>query len=100
MVMEVKPMEAKKSQQAVTPVVPKDREISAKEAARWSPREFVGGIKEELQKINWTSPEELKVYTQIVVVTTFLFGMGIYFVDLLIQICLNGLGMIARLFAG
>jgi preprotein translocase subunit SecE len=102
-VTEVKPMEVKKTQQgAASTAVPKDvasKEASYRETAGkgWNPKEFVGDIKDELKKISWTSPEELKTYTQLVVAATFVAGMGIYFVDLLIQICLNGLGWIAKL---
>lgn len=100
MVMEVKPMDVKKSQ-AGTGLSAAPKEASSKEvAARWSVGQFIGEIKEELKKISWTTSEELKVYTQIVVVATFIAGMGIYFIDLLIQFCLNGLALIARLIAG
>lgn len=58
--------------------------------------DFVGDVKAEFKKINWTSPEELVVYTKVVVATTFFFGLGIYIVDLLIQSFLNGLNMIVR----
>lgn len=94
MVTEVKPMEIKKTQQAAGSV-PKEVPISS-----WKPAEFVGGIKEEFQKINWTSPEELKVYTQIVVGATFTFGIGIYVMDLIIQGCLHTLTLAVRLITG
>ena len=47
--------------------------------------DFVGDIKEELKRISWTSPEELRVYTKIVVGITFFLGMGIYCLDLIIH---------------
>ncbi len=80
-------MEVKKTQQGAAPTAtPKEipsKEVTSKEAAGkgWI-QEFMGDIKDELKKISWTSPEELKVYTQIVVGATFFFGMGIYFIDL------------------
>lgn len=46
---------------------------------------MVGEVKAEVGRITWTSKEELITYTQIVVGATFLFGLGIYFVDLIIQ---------------
>lgn len=61
---------------------------------------FVGDVKGEINKISWTSPEELKTYTKIVVATTFFMGMGIYVIDLVIQGFLNSLGMIIRLISG
>lgn len=51
--------------------------------------DFVGSIKDEIKKISWTSPEELKTYTRIVVGVTFFLGMGIYGLDLIIHGALN-----------
>ena len=62
--------------------------------------DFVGDIKAELSRINWTSWEELKVYTQIVVGATFAFGIGLYIADLTFQTVLNSLGMLVRLISG
>lgn len=61
--------------------------------------DFIGDVKAELKKINWTSPEELQVYTKIVVGMTFFLGMGIYATDLVIQSFLSGLGVLFRLFS-
>lgn len=89
-------MEIKKSQPIATPSSKaKDIPVSG-----FKPHEFVGEIKEEFKKISWTSPEELKVYTQIVVGATFFFGMGIYLLDLSIQGVLNGLALAIRLIGG
>lgn len=59
--------------------------------------DFMGEVKAEVKRISWTSPEELKVYTKIVVAMAFFLGMGIYVVDLLIQSFLNGLGFLFHL---
>lgn len=88
-------MEIKKTQQQVATSSPKDIPMSG-----WKPREFVGEIKDEFQKISWTSPEELKTYTKIVVGATFFFGIGIYLTDLVIHSVLNGLAMAIRLIVG
>ena len=61
---------------------------------------FVGDIKSELKKVTWTSKEELQLYTKIVVMATFLCGMGIYFVDLFIQGLLATINAIALGFSG
>lgn len=61
---------------------------------------FVGNVKEELKKITWTSPEELRVYTIITVAATFTLGLGIYFIDILIQLTLNGFSNIIRFIFG
>lgn len=83
MVVDIKTMEPKKSQQSVLHS-PQDKEAVARQSsARIT--DFVGDIKGELKRISWTSPEELRTYTKIVVGTTFFFGMGIYFMDLIIQ---------------
>jgi preprotein translocase subunit SecE len=63
-------------------------------------RDVVADIKTELRNISWTSKEELQVYTKIVVGATFFFGMGIYFVDLIIQGALNTLALLTRLLLG
>lgn len=83
MVVEVKAMEPKKNQQAALHA-PKDKEaVTLPKKMQFA--DFIGEIKAELKRISWTSPEELKTYTKIVVGATFFCGMGIYFMDLLIQ---------------
>lgn len=87
---EVKFMEMKKPQSSSI-----ESALTAKKA-----QNFVADVKSEIQKINWTSREELTVYTKIVVLATFLFGMSIYFLDLLIQGTLSGLSLLLRLISG
>lgn len=82
----MKTLEAKKSQQIATPTRQEDVAVTSAGIA-----DFLADVKEELFKINWTSPEELRVYTKIVVGMTFILGMGIYVVDLFIQNFLHGL---------
>ncbi len=53
---------------------------------------LVREYKEELKKVSWTTKEELKFFTKIVVSTTFLFGIGIYIVDLAIKGILQLIG--------
>lgn len=62
--------------------------------------DFVGDVKQELKKVEWTSKEELKAYTKIVVVSTFLFSMFIYLMDLLIQGVLGGVNLLVRAIFG
>jgi preprotein translocase subunit SecE len=95
--MEVKRMEAKKTQQVVstTNIVKEAPALSIR-----SIRDFVGDIKTELGKITWTSAEELRTYTKIVIGATFALGMGIYFIDLIIQGILNGLAFVIQLVGG
>lgn len=54
-------------------------------AASMNPVEFVGEVKGEMNKITWTSSDELRTYTKIVVACTFLFGVSIYLMDVVIQ---------------
>lgn len=46
---------------------------------------FVKDLKEELKKVSWTSKAELIFCTKVVVWSTIIFGLGIYFIDLLIK---------------
>ncbi|MBA2367997.1 MAG: preprotein translocase subunit SecE [Candidatus Protochlamydia sp.] len=80
----------------------KKPQISAKEStfSLKKVRNFVDDVKSEIFKINWTNREELIVYTKIVVMTTFLFGMSIYLLDLLIQGSLSGLSFMLRWISG
>ncbi len=93
MVSDVKTMEVKKTQQEAS-IVSKETPAASKKVQAES---FISEIKAEIKRITWTSPEELRVYTKIVVGTTFVFGMGIYFVDLLIQTSLELLSSVINL---
>lgn len=100
MAVDVNTMEIKKNQElsrtAISPSA-KEKETVVK-AGQW--QNFLGDLKDEFSKISWTSPDELKTYTKIVVAGTFLFGMGIYFMDLIIQAVLNGFESLIRLIGG
>lgn len=61
---------------------------------------FFGEVKGELKKVDWTSKDELKVYTKVVLASTFLFGFFIYLVDLTIQGGLFGIHSIVRAIFG
>jgi preprotein translocase SecE subunit len=88
-------MEIKKAEQPTT-ASPKTDE-AAKTATNLV--NFVGEVKAEFKRITWSNPEELRVYTKIVVAATFFLGMGIYFMDVLIQSSLNLLNWLFRLIA-
>jgi preprotein translocase subunit SecE len=57
-------------------------------------------LKDEFKKISWTTKEELKSCTKITVGTTFIFGIGIYLVDLLIKGVLVTFGSLFHLIFG
>jgi preprotein translocase subunit SecE len=89
-------METKKNH----PQIDTSSRKEVKAAANWNVYEWLSQIKQEFFKISWTNSEELKVYTQIVVGATFIFGLGIYGIDLGIHAVLNGLSSIIYLLGG
>lgn len=84
-------MEFKKTESKVIESSTKKVEIEqgSKAAEKGKFRDYIQDIKSEIKKIDWTSKDELKVYTKIVVIATFWLGMGIYAVDLTIQSLLS-----------
>lgn len=98
--MGIKTMDIKTSQQLTKPAnteaathVP--QKTAEQKAGNWI--DFFSDVKLEFLKITWTSPEELRTYTKIVVGMTVFLGMGIYCMDLAIQIALGTLEAIMRL---
>ena len=63
-------------------------------------KNFFREVQNELKKVTWTSKEELKVCTKIVIGSTFVFGLGIYIVDLVIRGALSGISHLAMLITG
>ena len=61
---------------------------------------FIQDLKEELKKVSWTTQEELKFSTKMVVGATFFLGMGIYFVDLVIKGCLDLVTLVVHFIFG
>jgi preprotein translocase subunit SecE len=61
---------------------------------------FIRELKEELKKVTWTSKAELIFFTKMVIGTTFLFGLGIYLIDLCIKGGLDIISMIVRFIFG
>jgi preprotein translocase subunit SecE len=62
--------------------------------------EFVEDVKAEFLKIQWTENEEILAYAKVVLLTTFIFGMGIYIVDVVIQRLLMSLDVIFKWLVG
>jgi|GEM_PF-526610 len=50
---------------------------------------YIQELKTELRKVSWTTKEELKFSTKAVIGTTFVLGLSIYLVDLVIKGCLD-----------
>ncbi len=67
---------------------------------RVSRMSYVHELKAELKKVTWTTKEELMLSTKVVIGATFVFGMGIYFSDLLIKGFLDGFSAIIHLVFG
>ena len=87
---EVKSMEIKKAQSSSS-----ESTLSIKKV-----QNFVAAMKGEIQNVEWTNKNELITYTKIVVVATFLFGMSIYLLDLVIQGTLSGLNVLLNYLVG
>lgn len=98
MSVEIKSMEVKKSQPTIAAPVTTGTQTAP--FALSDAVAFVGNVKEELRKITWTSPDELRVYTQITVGATFVLGLGIYLIDILIQMTLAGFTNIVHFIFG
>lgn len=93
-------MEVKKTQQIQT--ITSKPVVLPKEGPSFFKRfpEFIGDVKAEFKRITWTSKEELIVYTKAVVGATFLLGLGVYFVDVVVQTALWLLEGFVRLIIG
>lgn len=92
MAIEVKTMDIKKQ-------VREERNVETA-AKKFKLRNWIEDIKGEIRTIHWTTQDELRVYTQIVVGATFAFGMGVYLIDLLINGALSLLTWISQLILG
>lgn len=61
---------------------------------------FVQELKNELQKVSWTTRKELQLSTKVVIGAIFFLGIGIYLVDLVVKTGLDLIGMVARVVFG
>lgn len=57
-------------------------------------------VQSELKKVKWTSKEELKGFTKIVIGSTLFFGIGIYFIDSSIQGVLHTISELVKRMIG
>ena len=77
-----------------------DEEIAkGKPSVRYAWR-WLQDFKEEFKKISWTSSKELRISTKVVVASIFVFGFGIYLVDLLVKGVLHGISIAFRVVFG
>jgi preprotein translocase subunit SecE len=61
---------------------------------------FVQELKEELKKVTWTTKEELKLSTKVVIGSIFVFGLGIYLFDLMIKGALDCIALVVHFIFG
>lgn len=94
MALGLKTTETKKNHERAEP------DYTATHAQAKKTQSFLTDIKSEFMKITWTPKDELKAYTKIVVGATFICGMGVFFMDLLIQTLLSGIETVLKLIFG
>ncbi|HRD56080.1 MAG TPA: preprotein translocase subunit SecE [Parachlamydiaceae bacterium] len=101
MAVELKTMELKKRELIVeTPKEVKEMAFGERTVKSHKLWDFIADVKQELSKITWTTPEELRAYTKIVIAATFCFGIGVYIIDLMIQMVLGTLESAIRFIGG
>ncbi|MBS0604451.1 MAG: preprotein translocase subunit SecE [Verrucomicrobia bacterium] len=61
---------------------------------------FIQELKDELKKVSWTTKDELKLSTKVVIGATFLFGLGIYLFDLVIKGALDFIALVVHFIFG
>jgi preprotein translocase subunit SecE len=57
-------------------------------------------VQQELKKISWTSKDELILSTKIVIMSTFLFALGIYVADISVRSAFSMISNLVRLITG
>jgi preprotein translocase subunit SecE len=77
----------------------KQRDLASKMTAR-KLYQYFENLKAEFKKIQWVEDGDVKVYAKVVVGATFVLGLAIYFVDLIIHQVLQGLGTVYQLLFG
>lgn len=61
---------------------------------------YVQELKDELKKVSWTTLEELRFSTKMVVLATIFFGLGIYLVDFFIKGSLDSIRAVSHFIFG
>ena len=76
-------------------------EAPAKQAAKKkSIFVFIQDLKGELKKVSWTTKAELVLSTKVAIGAIFLFGLGIYLIDLVIKGALDFIALIVHFIFG
>ena len=61
---------------------------------------FIQDLKDELKKVSWTSKAELIGSTKAAIGAIFLFGLGIYLIDLVIKGALDFIALVVHFIFG
>ncbi|MES2200602.1 MAG: preprotein translocase subunit SecE [Chlamydiota bacterium] len=61
---------------------------------------YIQELKDELKKVSWTTLEELRFSTKMVVLATVFFGLGIYLVDFFIKSSLDSIRAVLHFIFG
>jgi len=61
---------------------------------------FLRQVQQELKKVTWTTKEELKTCTKIVIISTFVLSLGIFAADVIIQGALQVVSSVAKVLGG
>ncbi len=62
--------------------------------------QYFGATKREFKTLSWTTKEELKKSTKLILISTFVSGFLVYFVDIVIQKALLSINLLTRLVFG
>ena len=73
---------------------------SAKKARSRDLVHFVSEVKQELKRVDWTTKEELRATTRIVVSCIFLFGFSVYCTDLVLRSLLGSINFLVKWIVG
>ncbi len=71
-----------------------------KKLAKKKAKSALAEVRDELKKVTWPIKAELKFCTQVVIGATFIFGIGIYVVDLMVKGLLDGIQMLSKMIFG
>lgn len=61
---------------------------------------YIQELKDELKKVSWTTQEELRFSTKMVVLAMLCFGLGIYLVDFFIKGSLDSIKTVLHIIFG
>lgn len=84
----------------MTAILKEKKKLAYSTVEKKSKLSFFRQVQEELKKVSWTTKDDLKTCTKIVVGSTFLFGLGIYLADLVIRGGLEFIRFVFRMFGG